>query len=265
MSAYPQTDTMSFVRTLSARSARPTISKLRVASPMSPRFSTYVITPSQLALALDANPPVTTSTHSRIVPLSAEWFLPTDPRTGHSEFQKCRIPTARFFDLDDIKDAASPYPHMLPSAPVFASAMGKLGIRRADTVVVYDSPSLGIFSAPRAAWTLRVFGHEKVHLLNNFKVWVEEGLPIEAGTPEVHEQTVYEVVAPDPRMVADFEEVKVLAEMRLEGGKSDVQLLDARPGGRFKGVDPEPRPGVCTVSRDCGHRPYLPCHTALLY
>lgn len=244
MSAYPQTDAMSFVRALSARS---TIFKLGLASPMSSRFSTYVITPSQLALALDANPPVTTDTHSRIVPLSAEWFLPNDPRTGRSEFKQCRIPSARFFDLDDIKDAASPYPHMLPSAPVFASAMGKLGIHRSDTVVVYDSPSLGIFSAPRAAWTLRVFGHKRVHLLNNFKVWVEEGLPITTGTPEVHEQTVYEVVAPDLRMVADFEEVKALAEMRLEGGRSDVQLLDARPGGRFKGVDPEPRPGVCFV------------------
>lgn len=136
---------------------------------------------------------------------------------------------------------------MLPSAPVFASAMGKLGIRRADTVVVYDSPSLGIFSAPRAAWTLRVFGHEKVHLLNNFKVWVEEGLPIETGTAEVHEQAEYEEVAPNLQMVADFEEVKALAEMRLGGGKSDVQLLDARPGGRFRGAEPEPRPGACSL------------------
>lgn len=228
---------MSFLRTLAFR---PTISS-RLASPMaSRRFSTYVITPSQLALALDNTSP----SAPRIIPLSAEWFMPNDPRTGISEFQKLRIPNARFFDLDDIKDAASPYPHMLPSAAVFAAAMGKLGISRSDTVVVYDSPSLGIFSAPRAAWTLRVFGHAKVHLLNNFKVWVEEGLPVEMGPVVQVKATTYEEVAPDLRMVADFEEVKALAELRLNGGESPVQLLDARPAGRFRGVDSEPRPGV---------------------
>ena len=46
---------------------------------------------------------------------------------------------------------------------------------------VYDSAELGIFSAPRVAWTLRVFGHPSVHLLNNYKLWVEQGHEVEAG------------------------------------------------------------------------------------
>lgn len=238
---------MSFIRSLSSTlKYRPAIaSKLVPPTMASKRFSTYVITPSQLALALDANPPLTAAHVPRVIPISAEWFMPNDVRKGHSEFLLQRIPTARFFDLDGIKDDASPYPHMLPPAPVFASAMCKLGITRADTVVVYDSPSLGIFSAPRVAWTLRVFGHPKVHLLNNFMVWVEEGLPVEKG-PSAHvEPTVYAEHEPDLRMVADFEEVRELAELRLGGGASAVQVLDARPGGRFRGVEPEPRPGAC--------------------
>lgn len=133
---------------------------------------------------------------------------------------------------------------MLPPPAVFSSAMGALGITKADTVVVYDSPSLGIFSAPRAAWTLRVFGHQKVHLLNNFKAWVEEGLPVETG-PYVEPVGVeYGAVEMDAGMVDAFEDVKAVAEGVLGGrGMEGVQVLDARPGGRFRGVDPEPRPG----------------------
>lgn len=250
---------MALVRTLSSRSSRSAISS-RLTSLMASRcFSNYVISPSQLALALDKKAPPPSA--PRIIPLSAEWFMPNDSRTGISEFQKLRIPTARFFDLDDIKDAASPYPHMLPSAAVFAAAMGKLGITRADTVVVYDSPSLGIFSAPRAAWTLRVFGHKKVHLLNNFKVWVEEGLPVETGPVAEVKATVYEEFAPDLQMVADFEEVKALAELRLGGGESPVQLLDARPEGRFRGVEPEPRPGA-VWGGELSLPPAVFCHPA---
>lgn len=228
---------MSLLRALT----RPTS---RLATTMSTRtFTSYVITPSQLALALDANPPLSSPGTSRIIPVSAEWYLPNDARNGRQEFLNRRIPTARFFDLDGIKDEASPYPHMLPSASVFAEAMGKLGITRRDTVVLYDSPYVGIFSAPRAAWTFRVFGHEKVHLLNNFKVWIEEGLPVETGPDEVVEATEYEVGEADLGMVDGFEDVKRVAEKVLGGGGSGVQVLDARPKGRFSGVDPEPRPG----------------------
>ncbi|KAL7274766.1 hypothetical protein RUND412_002320 [Rhizina undulata] len=213
--------------------------------PPSRLLSTYIVSPRDLHSALATNPP-STSTSPRIIPVSAEWFLPNDPHTGESEFRKLRIPTARFFDLDKIKDEDSPYPHMLPTKATFSKAIGKLGIRREDTVVVYDSPALGIFSAPRAAWTFKVFGHEKVHLLNNFKAWVEEGLPVESGeAPEVKE-VEYVAEEPDLGLVVGFEEMVDVAR----GPKDKVQILDARPKGRFLGVNPEPREGLSS-----GHVP----------
>lgn len=89
-----------------------------------------------------------------------------------------------------------------------------------------------------------MFGHQKVHLLNNFKAWVEEGLPVETG-PYVEPVGVeYGAVEMDAGMVDAFEDVKAVAEGVLGGrGMEGVQVLDARPGGRFRGVDPEPRPG----------------------
>ena len=80
------------------------------------------------------NPSETSTITPRTIPISAEWFLPNDGRSGYEEFLKLRIPGARFFDLDKIKDPDSPYPHMAPTSEVFSKAMKELGIQREDTV-----------------------------------------------------------------------------------------------------------------------------------
>ena len=160
-----------------------------------------------------------------------------------------RVPRARFFDLDAVKDPNSPYPPMLPSPEDFAKAMGQLGIRRDDSVVVYDSKELGIFSAPRVGWTLQVFGHSNVHLLNNFRLWCEEGYPVESGEPEAVEPVEYPVPELDVGKVVAFEQVKEIALEQGKEGAEEVQILDARSEGRWKGTEPEPRPGKpCPVS-----------------
>lgn len=204
-------------------------------------FSSFIVTPTELHYALTSNH--SESSASKTIPVSAEWFLPNDPRKGYEEYVKLRIPGARFFDLDTIKDPVSKYPHMLPTAEVFAEAMSDLGISRDDTVVVYDSPALGIFSAPRAAWTFKIFGHPKVHLLNNFKEWVDTGLPTESGDEGIKfPKTEYPKVQSESQGVASFEEIKELAQ-HDSNGKS-IQIIDARPRGRWLGKDPEPRPGL---------------------
>jgi thiosulfate/3-mercaptopyruvate sulfurtransferase len=160
-----------------------------------------------------------------------------------------RVSRARFFDLDAVKDPSSPYPHMLPSPEDFAKAMGQLGIRRDDSVVVYDSKELGIFSAPRVGWTLQVFGHSNVHLLNNFRLWCEEGYPVESGEPEAVEPVEYPVPELDMGKVVAFEQVKETALDQGKEGAEEVQILDARSEGRWKGTEPEPRPGKpCRIS-----------------
>jgi len=212
----------------------------------------FLLKPSDLSILLKQNAPSHLSTAPRIVPLCASWFLPNDPqqRQGYDTYLASRIPSARFFDLDAIKDPNSSYPHMLPSPRDFAAAMGKLGIRRDDAVVVYDTHELGIFSAPRVAWTLKIFGHEGVGVLDNFKLWVEEGYETENGEPKAVEQTEYPVPEMDGTMVVGFEEVKEKAGEMKKGleGADQVQILDARSEGRWKGSEPEPRKGVFTVS-----------------
>jgi thiosulfate/3-mercaptopyruvate sulfurtransferase len=217
-------------------------------------FSSYLVTPAELAAALKSNPPAHNkiSTLPRTVPLCASWFLPNDPkkRSGIETFRKQRIPNARFFDLDAVCDKRSLYPHMLPSAENFACAMAELGIHRDDTVVVYDDAETGIFSAPRVGWTLRIFGHESVHILNNFKLWVEQGLPIESGEFYDVNTCPYPIPKLDEAAVAEFEEVLEIAKDYNKEGSENIQILDARPKGRWTGADPEPRPGLSS-----GHIP----------
>jgi thiosulfate/3-mercaptopyruvate sulfurtransferase len=216
-------------------------------SEMSPyTLSSYIVTPHDLDLALRKNIHSKLSTAPRIIPLCASWYLPNDgkKRTGLQSFLADRIPHARFFDLDKVKDDASPYPHMLPSAEVFAKAMGELGIRRDDEVVVYDTAELGIFSAPRVAWTLKVFGHEGVHVLNNYKLWVDQGFAVEKGEPQQFEQVTYPVPELAKEKVVSFEEMRERIKEQGKEGAEELQILDARSKGRFDGTDPEPRAGM---------------------
>lgn len=221
-----------------------------------PPFPSYLVTPSQLSTALAANPPSPISTSPRTIPVCASWFLPNDPqkRTGIDTYRAQRIPNARFFDLDAVCDKHSSYPHMLPSASVFASAMSSLGIRADDRVVVYDTSELGLFSAPRAAWTLRVFGHRgAVHVLNNFRAWVDEGLPLEKGEFYCVEVSNYPIPKKEDlqmHKVIDFEEMREVVRDYNKEGSEGVQVLDARSEGRWRGTAPEPREGLSS-----GHMP----------
>ncbi|VBB81293.1 Putative 3-mercaptopyruvate sulfurtransferase [Podospora comata] len=215
-------------------------------------FSSYLVTPQELAEALKKAPPSPISSEPRVIPLCASWFLPNDPegRTGIDVFREKRIPKARFFDLDRVIDKHSEYPHMLPTPKGFAAAMSELGIRHEDTVVVYDSKELGIFSAPRVGWTLKTFGHPRVHILNNFRLWVEQGLPTESGNVWTVECGTYPIPEMDEAKVAHFEDVREVALDYNKEGAEGVQILDARSYGRWSGKDPEPRSGLAS-----GHMP----------
>ncbi|WYZ36213.1 hypothetical protein EsH8_XI_000096 [Colletotrichum jinshuiense] len=192
------------------------------------------------------------------------------PYGGIDTFRERRIPGARFFDLDEVADKTSSIPHTLPDAGQFASAMTSLGITKDDTVVVYDTYELGITSAPRAAWTFKVFGHAKVHVLNNFRRWVEQGYPVEsegflhadkveaapAVAPTVSPYTTPEL---NKSRVVNFDQVKeaALAHKQLDTVPIDQysrgrtpQILDARPYGRWAGTTLEPRVGLSS-----GHIP----------
>jgi len=71
--------------------------------------------------------------------------MPNVPRDALSEFQKGRIPGARFFNLDEVIDKTSPYPHMLPSPEAFAEAAGNKSLKTVLIPRVTWNNSSGIY------------------------------------------------------------------------------------------------------------------------
>jgi thiosulfate/3-mercaptopyruvate sulfurtransferase len=167
--------------------------------------------------------------------VDGSWHMPQLKRDARAEFAQAHIPGAVFFDIDAIADRRTSLPHMLPSAAEFARSVGKLGLGSGDRVIVYDSR--GIVSAARVWWTFRVFGHDRVAVLDGgFPRWRAEGRPVASGE-----------AAPRPRrftarlrrrLVRDLASVRGNIKTRRE------QVLDARSRGRFAGTEPESRAGL---------------------
>jgi thiosulfate/3-mercaptopyruvate sulfurtransferase len=153
-----------------------------------------------------------------------------------------RIPGAVRFDLDAVADTASPLPHMLPSPEAFAAAVGAMGIRHDDHIVVYDEQ--GLFSAARVWWMFEVMGAQRVQVLNGgLPKWIAERRAI-ATRPEAPASPATFRVDLDTGRVADLPQVRRALE------ESAARVIDARPVARFRGEAAEPRPGLRS-----GHMP----------
>ena len=165
--------------------------------------------------------------------VDATWYLPTVERGGIDNYQAGHIPGAVFWDIDAIADPQSPLPHMMPDETMFQKHMKMLGIGGDHHVIVYDN--MKMMTAPRVWWTLRVFGHERVSLLNGGQnKWSAEDRPLTTDAPEIPETTFRAIF--NSSMIRSVDDV--WANLRTSG----EQILDARGAGRFDGIDPEPRP-----------------------
>ncbi|MGV8841171.1 MAG: 3-mercaptopyruvate sulfurtransferase [Bauldia sp.] len=165
--------------------------------------------------------------------VDARWRLDgTDLRPA---FAEAHIPGAQFFDIEEISDHATPLPHMLPTPEGFAAAAGGLGVASTDRIVVYDD---GMFrSAPRVWWTFRIFGAERVQVLDGgLPKWLAESRPVESGATAAAPALFSPRFRPE--LVHGHAEV---LEAVQHGG---AQIVDARPADRFRGEAPEPRPGL---------------------
>ena len=140
------------------------------------------------------------------------------------------------FDLDAASAPDSPLPHTFPSPEGFQAEMRRIGLRDAQTIVVYDGSGANL-SAGRAWWMLRTFGHDAVVLLDGgLARWKLEGRPLERGpaAPALGDFT------------ARFDGARVVDSRAVEAATAGgtAQIVDARSAERFAGTAPEPRPGL---------------------
>ncbi len=168
--------------------------------------------------------------------IDGSWYLPPSGRSARAEYLAGHIPQAIFFDVDATSDPDSPLPHMLPSAEAFSAAMSRLGVDSEDDIVIYDGSGANV-SAARVWWTFRIFGHERVAILDGgLGQWRREGRPVEPGL----------IIRAPRRFSARFNagRIRDLSAMRQNLLRRAEQVVDARSAGRFAGTEPEPRPGL---------------------
>ena len=174
--------------------------------------------------------------------VDASFFLPVQKRDARAEFGARHVPGAVFFDIDAIADRATSLPHMLPRPEEFGRDVGNLGIGNNHSVVVYDALG-GVQAAARVWWTFRVFGHDRVAVLDGgFPKWLAEGRPVESGPVSPRPTTFRATFRP--------ELVRAVDRMIANVASRREQVVDARSPGRFAGTDPEPRP-----AKKAGHIP----------
>jgi thiosulfate/3-mercaptopyruvate sulfurtransferase len=177
-----------------------------------------------------------------LVVFDCSTFLPNEPGNKHDAFRAARIPGARLFDIDAIADDATDLPHMVPTPARFARMVGALGVSNASRIVFYDQH--GLRSSPRGWWMMRLFGHDRVAVLDGgLPAWVGEGRPTESGEAPAPPAAAF---VPDFRaaMLAGIGDVKRIV------ADGSALVLDARARGRFAGTAAEPRAGLPS-----GHMP----------
>ncbi len=173
--------------------------------------------------------------------LDSSYKQPGITPTARQDYDAGHIPGAVFFDIDDVAEPGTSLPHMIPSAERFAAKMAERGIGNGDRVIVYDT--VGLSSAGRAWWVLRLFGHDNVALLDGgLPRWKAEGRPLQTAAPPI----------PPRRFIPHFrpELVRDKEAIRTNIAAAREQVVDARAAGRFEGTAEETWPG-----RRRGHIP----------
>jgi thiosulfate/3-mercaptopyruvate sulfurtransferase len=163
-------------------------------------------------------------------------YLPNEGRNAQAEFAEGHIPGAGFFDIDAIADNETSLPHMVPASGRFEHLVGALGISNQSRVIMYDQK--GLFSAPRAWWILRLFGHARVAVLDGgLPKWRREGRALVPGTPETR-------VAAAFRASLNARRLRGAGDMLNNIGSQQELVVDARSRDRFYARVPEPRAGL---------------------
>lgn len=175
--------------------------------------------------------------------VDATYYALEPERDARADFEAGHVPGALFLDLEHLADTSSPWPSMAPPAAQFQERLRALGIDESDLVILYDQAPHK--TAARAWWLFRLFGFERVALLNGgFARWKAEGLPIETGA--VAEPTGgTATVTFHPELARNVAQVTAMLDAGAAG-----QIVDARSESRFTGAEKDPRPGVAS-----GHMP----------
>lgn len=187
----------------------------------------YLVSTDWLAAHLD-DPGVRVLDATTHLPPRPDFSL-YDVVPGVEDFEKGHIPGAAYVDIEH--EISEPHPRlhfMLPQSQRFAQAMARLGISD-DTLVVCYATAFHWW-ATRLWWMLRVFGHERVAVLDGgFQKWQAEGRPVETGPATARAAGSFTARPPRATMVAGRDDVLNAI------GRPDTSIVNALRAEQHEG------------------------------
>ena len=156
--------------------------------------------------------------------------LPTvkvlDVRAKSTDYSAGHIPGALYLSFESLRGTVGGVPSMLLPADDIARNLGRLGIRPADTVIVYSDT---LRDATLAAIALRRVGHAKFAVLHGgIAQWTAEEHALDKALPKVV-AVAYEPVPGADTFTVGAEEVKAAM------GDGKTVIVDVRPPDYFSG------------------------------
>lgn len=157
-----------------------------------------------------------------------------------ADYLKAHIPGAVHTDFAKSgwrEERTDKVPDMLPTETAkLAAHIGSLGIDQTSHVVLIapGKSNADMGWATRIYWTLKVFGHDEVSLLNGgMAAWAKDkGNPLQAGAVKVEPKTFSVKLRGD--MVPTSEDVKAAMER-------GILMVDNRPEDQFVGINRNPK------------------------
>lgn len=152
-----------------------------------------------------------------------------DMRTDSKDYdENGHIPGAAYLSVSSIRMPAEPSGFRLPAKSEGEKILGSLGITKETMVVIYDE--VGGLHASRLFFTLDVFGHEKMALLNGgIQAWKKAALPLSHEVPKVALRSYQAKVNPEKVAAAEW----IVQHLK----EPYVALVDARTVKEFRGED----------------------------
>lgn len=204
---------------------------------------TGIIDAGSLKKLLSADP----HSHKAIKIIDSTFVLPTSDKNPEKDFTAQHIPGACFYDIKANANPDSTIPNTLPTPPDFARSINRLGISNDDFIVVYGQDGM-VMGPARLWWMFRVFGHDKVCVLDGgLPTWINAGFETTDEPAPTPEHATQFTTTFQEHLFQNIQNIK----KHCESKDDRTRILDARSPERFSGQTPEPRAGM-----RCGH---IPC------
>jgi thiosulfate/3-mercaptopyruvate sulfurtransferase len=196
-------------------------------------------TPEPQPIDATASPPINRGYSNPEIVVDFNWLKDhaSDPAVrlievsqSKGQYDEKHVPGALFLDRNNaIADPASSIRNMVAPKEQIEKNLGEIGLKREDTIVVYDEGST--IYAGRLYWVLKYYGHRDVRFLEGGKKLLEANEY--ALTDELTEVDAsnYLVSESNPgfRVTMDF----VLENL----DNPDFVFLDVRSAGEYEGTD----------------------------